>query len=129
MTSPMIRALRERALSATPDPDLGPGHIYGDHSAGSYRRWLLGGGPEREEAYIAAAQEQRRRALLQDLWRRVHPEDPIPPDVLDLTNYGGEPPGEPPTTADEHTAAGPRAGHLTTKDEGSALSIDGRNAR
>lgn len=115
------RIERETARMRT-DPDLGPSHIAGDHSAGSLRRWVLGGGLRRAAAEERAAEAERRRRVASTLWSRVHPGG-WPPWVVHLRNYKDDrPPGEPPTTTEN--AAGRRAGHLTTTDEGSALSSD-----
>lgn len=139
-----LRALAQRS---TPDPDLGPSHLYGDHTAGSYRRWVLAGGLDRAEAAEEERKRADRRRVSRALWQRVHP-DAMPPDVVNLRNYAEPcpilrecwqawhtlaehvaalpPPGDDPTTTTD--AAGPRAGHLTTTDEGSALAVDQRNA-
>lgn len=65
------------------NPDYGPSHILGDHSAGSYRRWFFGGGFDR-----AREREQRDRCqAARALWHRVHGQTAWPPGTVSLTNY------------------------------------------
>lgn len=46
-------------METEPDPDLGPSSIYGDHSPGSYRRWVYDTWTDR----IRARRRQRAREL------------------------------------------------------------------
>lgn len=50
----------QRVVAETdPDPDLGPASIYGDHSPGSYRRWVY----DTWWARVRANRRKRARAL------------------------------------------------------------------